>query len=289
MTLRQLLREGIAILAEGGIRNADQEATWLMEFALRATRLQLHLNGQMAVDPRDRERVMAIFARRAKREPLQYILGTQEFCSLEFLVTPAVLIPRPETELLVKEVVQYARCLSNPAIADIGTGSGCVAVALAKALPEGVLYATDLSSSALRVALHNARRHGVQDRVRFMEGDLLGPIRGQVKRRLSVIVSNPPYVPDGEVSGLPPEVAAFEPRLALAGGPDGLEFHRRLLREAAEFLQPGGLLAMEVGQGQARPVSQVAAALGEYGPVRIVRDGAGIERVVWLERRAASV
>jgi release factor glutamine methyltransferase len=289
MTLRQLLREGIAILAEGGIRNADQEATWLMEFALRATRLQLHLNDRMEVDPRDRERVMAIFARRATREPLQYILGAQEFCSLEFLVTPAVLIPRPETELLVKEVARYARCLSNPTIADIGTGSGCIAVALAKALPEGVLYATDLSSSALRVAWHNARRHGVQDRVRFMEGDLLEPIRGRVKGRLSAIVSNPPYVPDGEVSGLPPEVAAFEPRLALAGGPDGLEFHRRLLREAAEFLQPGGLLAMEVGQGQARPVSHVASALGVYGPVRTVRDDAGIERVVWLERRAASV
>jgi len=229
---------------------------------------------------------MKLFARRAAREPLQYLLGSQEFCGLDFLVDRSVLIPRPETELLVEQVIQHNLRARPLIIADIGTGSGCIAVALARALPTAVLYATDRSPAALRIAEQNATRHGVKDRVRFVVGDLLEPLRAhRLEGKVAAVVSNPPYIPDRELFELQPEVRIFEPRLALAGGGDGLEFHRRLLSDAAEFLTPGGLLVFEVGQGQAGQLSEIAVAQGGYAQADLVRDAAGIDRVVCFERK----
>ena len=283
-TLNALLREGAAMLAASGAENAAREAAWLLEAGLGRTPLELCLNGRMPVAPEERARVLDLLSRRANREPLQYILGTQEFCGLEFLVEAGVLIPRPETELLVGEVVRCARRLPGPIIADIGTGSGCIAVALAKALPTARLFATDCSSPALRVGLQNAERHGVQDRVRFLRGDLLEPLgRVGMEGQVSVLVSNPPYIPDGQLELLQPEVGDYEPRVALSGGPDGLAMYRRLLQDAALFVKPGGFLVMEVGQGQAQPVCQMASKLDGYGGIRTLEDNAGIERVVCLE------
>lgn len=288
-TLDSLLREGIGILSEAGIQNAGNEAAWILEFALGVTRLTLQLDGRRRVEPKDSDRVRTLFARRAAHEPLQYILGTQEFWGLEFVVDPSVLIPRQETELLVEEVVHARLPTSAPVIADVGTGSGCVAVALARALPDTLLYATDRSPAALRVARQNAARHHVADRVVFLYGDLLVPLReAGLQGRLAAIVSNPPYIPDDEFPGLPPEVRAFEPSLALAGGRDGLAAHRRLLREAPEFLVPGGLLALEVGQGQAGTLCRIAGKHREYGPAVARRDQAGIERVVCLQKTVMS-
>lgn len=289
-TLRVLLREGTRLLSEAGVEHAGQEALWLAEYALRSTRLDLQLNGGKPLDARARRRLTGLFARRAKREPLQYILGTQAFCGLEFSVDASVLIPRPETELLVEAVARYARDRSDQPIdiVDVGTGSGCIAVALANALPTASLYAIDCSAAALRLAQRNAARHGVAGRVRFLEGDLLQPLRRLgLDGRLSVVVSNPPYILDGELAGLQPEVAAYEPRAALAGGPDGLTIIRRLLDEAAACLMPGGVLALEVGQGQAQRVCQTASASGLYEVARIIKDHADIERVVCLTRLAA--
>ena len=280
-TLAGLLREGISILSEGGIRNAEHEAVWIMDFALGASRLTLRLEGQRQVTAEDRSRAIELFGRRAAREPLQFILGTQEFCGLEFEVGPAALIPRPETELLVEEVLRHCVSGSHPMIADIGTGSGCVAVALAHSLPSASLYATDLSPAALDLARSNAARHAVEHRVVFLTGDLFEPLRGRgLEGRLAAVVSNPPYIADGEVAGLPPEVGSFEPKLALAGGVDGLALHRRLLDEAPEFLTPGGLLALEVGLGQADRLRRMALVGGGYDWIRTTPDAAGIERVV---------
>jgi release factor glutamine methyltransferase len=286
-TLNELLREGSARLAEAGIPNFQQEAIWLLEFALGTTHLALRVGDRRAATAVERRRTATLFARRASRKPLQYILGTQEFCGLDFLVEPGVLIPRPETELLVEALVGQAG-LARPSamIADIGTGSGCVAVALLRALPSAVLYATDVSAAALKLARRNAARHGVGDRILFRAGDLFQPLRALgCEGKLAAIVANPPYIPSGALAQLQPEVSRFEPWLALDGGPDGLAVQRRLLADAARFLAPGGLLAIEMGHGQAEALRQIASSHGAYELLGTRRDTAGIERVICLQKR----
>jgi release factor glutamine methyltransferase len=286
MTIGELWRAGTAMLAQAGIAQPENEAVWILESALGQDRLGLHLNTNERVEERGRDKAMALFERRASREPLQYVLGTQEFCGLDLRVTPDVLIPRPETELLVEVVRQTCANTSGALIADIGTGSGCIAIALARALPTATLYATDRSPQALALAQENAKRHDVQDRVHFLLGDLLEPLQGLgLQGRLVAIASNPPYIAEGDLAGLQAEVGLFEPRLALAGGNDGLFFHRRLVREAAGFLEPDGVLAIEVGLGQARHVSALAQDRENYYNVRTFHDMADIERVVVVQKK----
>lgn len=288
-TLGRLWQDGTARLATAGIKNAANEAVWILEDALGVSRLTLRLEGDRVVGTESRCRAEAWLTRRATGEPLQYILGTQEFYGLDFAVNPSVLIPRPETEGLVEETLRLLSGMGSTdalALADIGTGSGCIAVALSRGLPAARLWATDLSSAALEVAGRNAVRHGVADRIVFREGDLFAPLRGLgLEGTLSAVVSNPPYIPDGDFPGLPRAVKNYEPRLALAGGPDGLAVHRRLLHEAWEFLKPGGWLLVELGSGQADSLRALATTEGRYGKFDLVRDFAGIERVVYLQKR----
>jgi release factor glutamine methyltransferase len=212
-------------------------------------------------------------------------LGTQEFCGLEFHVSPAVLIPRPETELLVQKVVREGGLNEDTVLVDMGTGSGCVAITLATILNRTRIFAMDLSSEALAVAKNNAERHAVGDKIYWMEGDLLSPMRGAgMAGAVDVIVSNPPYIAEADWASLQPEVRVFEPRLALIGGQKGTEFHERLLQDSREFLVPGGLLIMEIGQGQAFALRQTAEQVGGYAAFQVVEDAAGIERVVIAQR-----
>lgn len=285
-TLAELSQQARTLLASAGVESADQEVSWILQSALDTTPLTLHLDRHVELSPEEWDRAMALFSRRAQREPLQYILGTQEFCGLEFLVNSSVLIPRPETEFVVKAILQYTRAWSNPLIADIGTGSGCIAVSLAAALPEAEVYAIDLSESALQVAHRNVWRHGVQDRVTLLAGNLFGPLRESgLEGRCTAIVSNPPYIAASEWNGLQPEVGMFEPRMALAGGADGMVVLRRLISEAGFYLKPGGLLALEVGQGQAGKVKAFGSRLPEYEEIWTQRDQAGLERVVCFKLR----
>jgi release factor glutamine methyltransferase len=285
-SLAALLRYGNAILMEAGIENAQHEAVWILEAALRTPRLRLWLDGQKPVEPDGWDRAISFLRRRAAREPLQYILGAQEFRGLTMEVCPQIFIPRPETELLVEEVIRHCAAVPSPLVTDIGTGSGCIAVALAKDLTAATIYASDRSPEAVEVAKRNALRHHVLDRITILEGDLLEPLRLlNLHGRMAAVVSNPPYIAETDFRELQPEVRDYEPRLALAGGTDGLAIHRRLLREAAEFLSPGGLLALEVGLGQAQPVRRLALALNLYRNVRILADAAGIARVVCLYKK----
>jgi release factor glutamine methyltransferase len=258
---------------------------WLLEHVLAVRSHQLVSQTDRVVSPDVRALVESLVARRVAREPLQYLLGTQEFCGLEFSVGPAVLIPRPETELLIHYVVDHVQTLSDATIVDVGTGSGCVAITLAIRLKGQRVIAIDRSPEALAVAKANAMSHGVRDRIEWFEGDLLSPLHArQTADTIDVIVSNPPYISESDWAGLEPEVRVFEPRMALVGGEQGTEFHERLLRESREFLVPGGLLVMEIGAGQALLVRQLAEQIGGYTAIRIIEDAAGIERVVMAQR-----
>jgi release factor glutamine methyltransferase len=273
------------VLDRAGIENAAQESRWLVGYALGLEPHHLASRAEQPVSPDNQTQAESLVARRAAHEPLQYILGTQEFCGLEFVVSPAVLIPRPETEVLLREALRAVDLNKDSVLVDVGTGSGCVAATLATILPRARILAVDRSPEALAVAKANAERQSVADRIEFIEGDLLSPLRARgLAEQVDVIVSNPPYVAESDWAGLQPEVRDFEPRLALLSGPTGTEFHDRLLRESKEFLVPGGSLVMEIGQGQRPAVQKMAEQLGGYTPVEIAKDGAGIERIVIVRR-----
>jgi release factor glutamine methyltransferase len=226
------------------------------------------------------ERFQPLITRRASREPVAYITGHREFWDLDFEVTPDVLIPRPETELIIEEALRHARegCLPRE-IVDVGTGSGCIAVALAHELPFARVTGTDISIAALDVARRNAQRHGVARRIRFLNADLLDDVTPA-----DLIVSNPPYIPAGDASGLQPEVRLHEPAAALFGGPgDGLELVRRLLAAAAAHLAEDGRLMIEFGFGQEAPLREAARHAG-WDVLRICHDLQAIPRVAILRR-----
>jgi len=224
----------------------------------------------------------AAVARRRIGEPLQYITGQSEFYGLPFSVGPGVLIPRPETEHLVEEVLRLASQCSQPEIriADIGTGSGIIGVALANALPQARITAVDCSSQALAIARENATQNRVADRIQFVEGDLLSKLAGE---RFSIIASNPPYVPERERDSLPVEVRDHEPHTALFAGDDGLDLYRRLIPEAFPLLESGGWLALEIGYGQQSAIESLLASAG-YREIHFVSDYQGIPRVACARR-----
>ena len=223
--------------------------------------------------------------RRAAHEPLQYLTGHQEFFGLDLQVTPDVLIPRPETEILVEAVLFWAQGSqqTNQKIVDIGAGSGAIALALAANLPAATIIALDLSRAALDVAQRNASRLALAERVRFVPSDLLQALQPEIAagQLLDAVVSNPPYVPDGDASGMQPEVRDFEPQTALFAGPDGLAIYRRLIPQARTALRRGGLLALEFGFGQSSALTEL---LSGWNAVRFLDDLAGIPRVALAER-----
>lgn len=285
-TIGMLITWAQRALDTSGSTNASQEALWLLAYALGMKHHELASRRDQAVSGEGLARAESIVSRRMTHEPLQYILGTQEFCGLDFHVNSAVLIPRPETELLVQAVVREGGFTEGAILVDVGTGSGCVAVTLATILSNMRIFALDCSRDALTVAKGNAERHGVSDKITWKEGDLLSPLREcNLVAAVDAIVSNPPYIAEEVWAGLQSEVRDFEPRLALVAGPRGTEFHERLLRDSQGFLVPGGLLVMELGQGQAPLVRQAAEQIGGYTGIQTVKDEASIERVM-IARRA---
>lgn len=286
--LGEVIAEARQLLERAGIESAGQEALWIVEHALRLSAHHVVTDRDRLLSPAELVAVRGLVKRRVAREPLQYILGTQEFCGLEFDVNQAVLIPRPETELLVEYVAQRISAEREATIVDVCTGSGCIAVALARLRPRARVLATDLSNPSLNVARQNAVRHAVGERITWLEGDLLGALAGQeLEEQVDVIVSNPPYITETEWLALQPEVRLFEPRAALVAGPQGTELHERLLREADRYLSPTGALIMEIGAGQAPAMRRIIERMAEYRFHRLIYDEAGIERVVIVERVGA--
>jgi release factor glutamine methyltransferase len=272
-TVLKVLQWTAGYLREKGIEGGRLDAELLLSDALSLDRVGLYLNYDRPLTTAElaffRERV----GRRARREPLQYIVGRVEFWSLPFVVNPAVLIPRPDTEILVEEALK--RASAEATVLDVGTGSGAIAIALAHELPAADVHGVDISPAALEVAAENARLNGVGGRVRLAEADLARLPEGP----FDLIVSNPPYIPSGELAALMPEVRDFEPSLALDGGGDGLDSYRLLARQAPSRLRSGGWLLLETGAGQAPAVRKL---LSEAGLLDVFSrdDYAGIPRVV---------
>lgn len=273
-TVLRVLQWTADYFREKGVDGGRREAELLLADLLGLDRVGVYLNFDRPLDAGELAAFRSRVGRRARHEPIQYILGQTEFWSLPFSVTPAVLIPRADTEILVEEALKRAQPAA--AILDVGTGSGAIAVALAHELPAATVEAVDLSAEALAVAAENARRNGVEGRVRLRQADLSDPPGGPY----DLIVANPPYIPDGELVALMPEVRDFEPRLALAGGADGLDCYRQLVSVAVSRLTPGGWLLVEVGAGQAPAVRELFTENGRYADLFTARDLAGIERVV---------
>jgi release factor glutamine methyltransferase len=284
MTVAQLMAKSLDVLVRAGIETAAQEATWLLERALHTTGLKLTIERNRVLCSSECVEAEKLIARRASREPLQYILGSQEFCGLDFEVSPAVLIPRPETEFLVEEAKEAVAGKVRTTIVDIGTGSGCLAVTLGTLMRSARIYAVDCSESALAVAEKNVARHSIEGNVICVLGDLCSPLESfGLAGRVDVIVSNPPYIAEAEWLSLQPEVRDFEPRGALVAGTAGIEVHCRLLDQAWKTLVPGGWLLMEVGKGQSDAVCRLAARIGHYEKPIVRRDAAGIDRIVRIQ------
>lgn len=265
-----------------GIPQPRSDAEVLLAHALGLERLQLYLRHDQPLAGIELARFRDLVKRRAAREPTQYITGRQEFWSLELEVTPATLIPRPETEVMVEKALELIE--GRPVhILDLGTGSGAVALALAHEAPRISVVATDRSSEALLVAQRNARRHGLEARISFACMDLIEALRPNGKL-FDLVVSNPPYIGDMELPALPPEVGSFEPRDALrGGGPLGLDLMVRILHQVPPFLQGSGHLLMEIGQGQAEPLARLVSGKTGVANFRFIKDYSGKVRVLHIQ------
>ena len=286
MTALEKIKEITASLKRFGIDDAHKESEIILIHSLGIDKTALYRDDPVLSEKELRE-LKEIIKRRAKREPLQYILGYADFYGLKIKVGEGILIPRPETELLVEEVVKAAESIEHRAestgwkMLDLCTGSGCLALAIAKHFPDAKVYGTDISAIAVRYAKENAALNGISNAV-FMKGSLYEPLKQLISGmplKFDVIVSNPPYIKSNDIANLQPEIKNWEPRNALDGGDDGLRYYREILSEAPKYLDMDGFVFLEAGEGQAGDVSGIARS-NHFRRVSVIKDYAGIERIV---------
>lgn len=274
MTIRQALGRARQVLAAHHVEDSPLESEILLRHALSISRVELYSDLDRKLTPEEDKKFWQLAGRRLTGEPSAYITGHREFYGLDFYVDPSVLIPRPETELLVERAIALAKEHVVATIADIGTGCGAIAISLAVNLPGVKIYATDISEAALRVARLNCQKYGVADRVCRLAGDLLDPLSESV----DLILANLPYVRERELSRV--NTHGFEPSLALDGGVDGLEKIHRLCHQAEAKLNPGGSLLLEIGMGQKEAVTRLLRSLFPKASIEVTQDLSGIDRVV---------
>jgi len=259
------------------------EAELLFTEVLGCDRAQLYFNRDRGLTLSQAHFISSALKRRACGEPIQYILGKTEFMGLEFLVNDSVLIPRQDTEILVEAALKYSRMIGNEDnILELGTGSGCVAISLAKFIPDLKVTATDISAQALATARKNAELNRVAERITFLSSDLFSCLR-EGKDKYSLCVSNPPYIASSEINGLQPEIK-YEPRPALDGGRDGLDFYRRIINGSLRFLRRGGFLVMEMGYGQRSGIEEIFLDQGSFTVIEAIKDYNNLERVIVARR-----
>ena len=270
-------------LIKAGVPSPQADAEWTLAHVLECSRSELFMRARQPLTPAQNATFRNLIHRRADRIPLQHLLGNTEFYGLPFHTSPDALIPRPETETLVEIVLNQLKNCTNPRILDIGTGSGIIAIALGKSLPRSQVIATDISRKALYLASQNARLNGVADRISFFQTDLLTSFA--TPESFHAILSNPPYISSNTIDALQPEVRACDPRLALDGGCDGLDFYRKIIPTSIPLLAPGGLLGLEIGHDQARAVTQLLSRQIGLTHIATHTDLGGYPRVVLAQRR----
>ena len=287
-TISEALKSTTEFFWKKDIESPRVEAEILLGHILNLKRTQLYLDSQRVLSSKEEERLRHLIKERLKGKPLQYIFGETEFFGLKFKVDSRALIPRPETEILVSMVLEYfkreKRESDHLKIIDVGTGAGNIAITLASHLKNGFVYATDISSNALSLAQENAEINKVRDRIEFLCGDLFASLEGKnLEQKIDAVVSNPPYVQKEEKEILPKEVRDFEPGVALFAEE---ELYQRLINQSALFLKKGeGILVLETGYGQAQKVKNIIQVKGEFASIEIIKDLAGIERVVFVIKR----
>ncbi len=269
-----------------GFENARLEVERLLGSVLGMTRMELYLAFDRPVDEHDRDSFRALYKRRLAREPLQHLLGETGFREVTIKTDRRALIPRPETELIVEEAAAFLRSKDNPLVADLGTGTGAIALSVACEVPGATVVAVDISEDALLLAKANARRLGLEDVVTLVCGDMIACLEG--RGPFDAILSNPPYVRTGDIDGLEPEVSRYEPRTALDGGIEGMDHLNRLADTAHTHLKPGGLLVVECAEDQADRLRDRIMAGGQYDSAEIVYDLAGRKRMVKAMKKVKS-
>jgi release factor glutamine methyltransferase len=283
-TIGALLKWTTDYLASKGaaLATARLEAQLLLAHVLKCKKVDLLVRHDEIPPEPQRSAFRELIKRRVDGLPVAYLVGSREFYLLEFEVTPAVLVPRPETETLVAEALKRLKPLASPMVLDLCTGSGCIGISIAHQKTDARVTATDVSPDALDLAKKNARRHGVDTRMHFRQGDLFAALpAGSV---FDAILCNPPYIAPGELATLAPDVKDHEPRLALDGGPDGLAFYRRIAAEVERFLSPGGLLLLEIGSTQDESVRSIFASCTGLELGKTLKDAADLPRVVCVKK-----
>ena len=285
-TCLETLNQAVEKFRSESIDRPRTNAELLLGAVLSVKKIDLYLNRERILTPEETERFYRFVQERLSGKPVQYIVGSTEFFGLEFEVDPSVLIPRPETETLVEVVMDHLKSTAKPRVIDLGTGSGAIAVSLARNLADSFVYATDVSSDALKVAEANARRHNVETQIEFACGDLFEPLRDlSIGGTIDCVVSNPPYVGSSEFDRLPKEIREFEPIVALETDEEGTLFHRKIVEKSLDFLKEGGILALEVGLGQAAKVADLIRNQVGFDRAEIKKDLGGIDRIVVARRR----
>lgn len=276
-TIGRILKWTEQYFGTKGVESPRLDAEVLLSHVLKKERIYLYVHFDQPLEAAELAAYKELIKQRVNHVPVAYLLGQKEFMGLNFKVTPATLIPRPDTEILVQAAVERLRGRENCSFADIGTGSGAICLSVLSFVPGSHAVTVDISSEARAVAEENAESLGLSERIVFFTGDLLEPVKD---RKFTAILSNPPYIPEQDIEGLQAEVRCQEPYGALAGGKDGLDFYRRLCSEAPVLLDDGGFMAFEVGIGQAKVVAELAEENPLITRTEILKDLAGIERVV---------
>lgn len=283
-TVGKIIDWTTAHLKKHGSETPRLDAEILLAHARHCPRIQLYVHYNELLSEAERATMRDLVKRRAQAEPVAYLVGHREFFGLDFRVSPAVLVPRPETESLVLELIAAAKPVAIPRILDLCTGSGCIAIAAAVNLPNAAVTATDVSADALAVARENADRHGALARIRFLEGDLFAPL--MASDQFDVIASNPPYVSDTEMATLPADVRLHEPHQALRAGPQGLDVIARLIAGAGQHLAPAGVVLIEISPEQADAVTELVQQARAFDAPRLIKDSSGQPRVISFRRSA---